>query len=258
MTDIDATGPLPSVPPRIRSRMGSRSSLSPSIPRRADFHPAWWVVLAAAAAWIFMVGMHIQPAPHGHAGHGSPSHATGMGYGGLWMMTIAMMLPLTFGWVRDVARATSARHRATAAFLTGYLAVWMIAILLIDAAWELASSTVGSRTAVVGMVFTVALWEIAAAVYPPIRRCDRSMPELAPGWRADAASARFGVEAGGSCLLSCWALMAACVAFAHNLWVMIGLFIVQMIGRYRPLRIDLRGGGAHHLHPTKTAAAPVR
>ena len=259
MTDIDATGPLPSVPRRFRSRTVAQSGIVPRIRQFGGLHPAWWVSLAAAvAAWYVVWMMHGQPdqAPHahGHAGHGGPSHATSMGYVGLWVMTIAMMLPLTLGWVRDVARSTSSRHRATAAFLAGYLAVWMIAILLIDLAWQIVASHAGRMSAMVGVIVAAALWEIAAAVHPRLRRCDQTMPDVARGWRACAASARFGAVAGAGCLLSCWALMAACVAFAHDLRVMVGLFIVQLIGRYRPIRIGRRGD-AHHPHPTDPADA---
>jgi hypothetical protein len=261
MTDIDATGPLPRVPTRFRSRMVARSGIRPWI-RRFDFHPGWWVALAAVAAWWFVWMMHAQPAlaPHanGHGHHGAADVHAGMGFVGLWGMTIAMMLPLTIGWVRDVARAAEARHRATAAFLAGYLALWMPAIVLIDAAWRVASSSAGEGRAVVGVIVVAALWEVAAAVHPRLRRCDRPMPSVARGWRAYLASFRFGTMTGADCLLSCWALMAACVAFAHDFRVMVGLFIVQLSGRYRPIRINLRGPGARHPPPTGTAGARVR
>jgi predicted metal-binding membrane protein len=254
MTDIDAAGPLPGVPPRIRSRGVARFGVIQRLRRLDVTHPVVWVALAAAAAWSFVVMTHAQPhpVPHAHAGHGGSSHAASMGYGALAMMTIAMMLPLSLGWVRDVARSASSRHRATGAFLAGYLAVWMLAVALIDAAWRLASSRIDGNSAAMGVMLTAALWEIAAAVYPSIRGCDRSMTSVARGWRANLASAGLGVSSGIRCVLSCWALMAACVAFAHDLRVMVGLFIVQLIGRYRPIRIHLRSGNAHH------PAAPMR
>lgn len=257
MTDIDAGRPLPSIPPRIRGGMAARSGTF--TPLHA-FHPIWWVALAAIAAWYVVFTTHAQPspAPHAHhAAHGAASEPVGMDVVGLWVMTIAMMLPLTLGWVREVARSTSARHRATAAFLAGYLAVWMIAIVLIGLAWQTVASYAGRTGAIRGVVVLAIAWEIAAAVHHGLRRCDESIASVASGWRAYVASVRLGAAAGGRCLLSCWALMAACVAFAHSIWAMVILFGVQLIGRYRPIRITRRGG-AHHPHSTHPAGAPVR
>jgi predicted metal-binding membrane protein len=262
MTDIDAGRPLPGIPARIRGRGVARSGIPAWIRRLDRFHPAGWVLLAALVAWGVVVMMHVQPAPtpaaHSHAGHGGSSGIASMGYGGLWLMTVAMMLPLTLGWVRDIARSSSSRHRATAAFLAGYLGVWMMAIVVIALAWRIVASHADRMSAMVGVVIAAALWEIAAAVYPPIRACTQSMPSVARGWRADLASAGSGAASGIRCVLSCWALMAACVAFAHDLRVMAILFAVQLIGRYRPLRIHFRSRRAHHPHPADPAAAPVR
>lgn len=236
MTDIDAARPLPGVAPRIRSRTGARSRLLARI-GAAGFHPAWWVALAAAAAWYFVAATHAPagPAPHahGHAGHGTPAATAGAGYAALVVMTIAMMLPLTLGRVRDLARSPSLRHPATAAFLAGYLGVWMIAIGTIALAWNALLSRTGWIGSIAGVTVAAVAWEVAAA-HPRLRRCDSPMPPVARGWRAVAASGRSGVVAGGGCVLSCWAVMMACVALAHALWAMILLFVVQVIGRYRP------------------------
>ena len=237
MTDIDATGPLPHVSPRIRSHTGARSGLLARI-GRMGVHPVSWVALAAVTAWYFVVTMHgpQTPAPHGHAGHaghGTSSATASLGYGGLVVMTIAMMLPLTLGWARNLARSTSSRHSATAAFLAGYLGVWMIAIVGIGLAWNALLSRAGWTGSILGVTMAAVAWEVAAA-HPRLRRCDRPMPSVARGWRAVVASGRSGAAAGGDCVLSCWAIMMACVALAHALWAMIILFIVQVIGRYRP------------------------
>lgn len=195
----------------------------------AGRHPEWWVGVAAAGAWVWMLAM-----PHPHAGHGG--HATPGGSSMLWagVMVAAMMLPLTVPHVRHVARSgPGRRHRGVAGFLAGYLAVWMLAMLAIVAAMD-AGSRLAGWTVAAGIVTAAAvLWEVAPGRHQLLRRCARTVPLAPRGWRADADCARFGAQAGVSCVTVCWALMAACVVFAHSLPVMAVLFGVQLSGRYR-------------------------
>lgn len=189
-------------------------------------HPEWWVALAAAGAWVWMFAM---PHPHaGHGGHGADVWWTGA-------MVVAMMLPLTIPHVRHVARSSlwRRRHRGIAGFLAGYVAVWMLAMMAIAAALG-AGSRLAGWTVVAGVVTAAAvLWEVAPGRPGLVHRCGRTMPLAPRGWRADADCARFGAVAGASCVAVCWALMAACVVFAHSLPVMAVLFGVQLSGRYR-------------------------
>jgi hypothetical protein len=151
---------------------------------------------------------------------------------GLAAMVVAMMLTI------DAARALARRvpwrrrHRAAAGFLAGYLAVWMLAILLIDTAGKLLASRAGGTAAAVAATGAAVLWEFARPSRPDADEGDRR-PAAARGWRADATRAWLGVRAAQSCVVSCWALMAACVAFAHSLPVMVVLFCVQWIERHR-------------------------
>lgn len=199
--------------------------------RLGSRHPEWWMLMAAAAAWVLLAAQP-HPQPHAHAGHGGAAHVASVDAFGLAAMIVAMMLPLVIADVRNVARSSPwrRRHRAIAAFVAAYLAVWMLAMLVIDAAWRLASSRVESATA--GVIIVAVMWEIArtnrhAGAHPPTTR------RAARGWRADAGCARAGAITGGRCVGACWALMAACVAFAHSLPVMIGIFLMQLGGRYR-------------------------
>ena len=150
-------------------------------------------------------------------------------------MVVAMMLPLTIPHVRHVAESSlwRRRHRGIAGFLAGYVAVWMLAMMAIVAALD-AGSRLAEWTVVAGLVTAAAvLWEVAPGRRRLLHRCGRTMPLAPRGWRADADCARFGLRSGASCVAVCWALMAACVVFAHSLPVMAVLFGVQLSGRYR-------------------------
>lgn len=201
--------------------------------RLGSRHPEWWMLPVAAPAWVLLATQpHTQP--HAHAGYGGAVHGASVDAFGLAAMIVAMMLPLVIADVRNVARSSPwrRRHRAVAVFVVAYLAVWMLAMLVIDAAWRLASSRMESATAAAGVIIVAVMWEIARAnrhhgANPPTTR------RAARGWRADAECARAGAIIGGRCVGACWALMAACVAFAHSVPVMIGIFVVQPGGRYR-------------------------
>src|SRR5918994_2925057 len=126
-------------------------------------YPEWWVVMAAVVAWMFMAGMShphasdtgITPAgmSHAHTSHTHVSHTgiiLGRGQGTLEIsaMVIAMMLPLTLTNVRHVALSSlwRRRHRAIAAFLVGYLAVWIVVQSAIVGSLGLLAPLIGWET----------------------------------------------------------------------------------------------------------------
>ena len=188
--------------------------------------------MAAALAWMFVVGMSY---PHAsHAGI-TPDKGHGQGTLGMVAMVIAMMLPLTLANVRHVALSSlwRRRHRAIAAFLVGYTGVWIVVQTVIVEAWGLLDPHIGWETAGGIAMVAAALWEIAPAKRQRRSRCHRTVPLAPRGWRADADCAHYGVTTGFSCVTMCWALMIASAAFSHNLMVMIVLFGVQMSGRYQ-------------------------
>jgi predicted metal-binding membrane protein len=196
-------------------------------------HPEWWVVMAAAAAWVFMAGMS-----HPHASHTGVTPGRGHGQGTLRMvaMVIAMMLPLTLANVRHVALYSlwRRRHRAIAAFLVGYLAVWIVVqTVIVGGTWGLLVPLIGWETVGGIAMVTAALWEVAPIKRQRLRRCHRTVPLAPRGWRADADCADYGVTTGFSCVTVCWALMVAAAAFSHSFLVMSVLFGVQLSGRYQ-------------------------
>jgi predicted metal-binding membrane protein len=195
-------------------------------------YPEWWVVIAAAVAWMFMAGMS-----HPHAGHTgvSPERSHGQCPLGMAAMVIAMMLPLTLANVRHVALSSlwRRRHRAIAAFLVGYLAVWIVVQTVIVGTWVRLAPLIGWETAAGVAMVGAALWEVAPIKRQRLRRCHRTVPLAPRGWRADAECSHYGVTTGFSCATMCWALMVAARAFSHSFMVMTVLFGVQMSGRYR-------------------------
>src|SRR5918998_5324965 len=88
-------------------------------------NPEWWVVIAAAVAWLFMAGIS-----YAHASHTgiTPGINLGQSIIGTFAMVIAMMVPLTITNVRHVAQSSLWRrpHRAIRGFPVGFLAVWLL------------------------------------------------------------------------------------------------------------------------------------
>jgi hypothetical protein len=225
----EANLPFPRLPLAVSPwRSARRRHTLQRLRRFAGRNPHWWMVLLAAGAWVLLAA-----APHGHAAHGGEDRDAGRDVLALAVMVVAMMLPLTLGPVREVARRGPWRRRvhAGAAFLAGYVAVWMLAMVAIDAAWRLTAARTGWMAASVAMAVAAVAWEFT--------RQTRHQSEHGGGtastrWRNDESYARLGAVSAGGCVASCWALMAACVAFAHSLPVMVALFCVQWIGRHRP------------------------
>ena len=196
-------------------------------------HPEWWMIAASAAAWGWIVMLGRGHAAH-HAMHGmhaADAHPLALQAAAWGAMVVAMMFPLTVAGVRHVARAAEsgwARQRAIAGFLGGYALVWLAAGTVVVAAVEGASMLAGRTAAALAIALLAAAWEVAPGHRTRLRRCHHHAALL-----GRAACARFGAENGLRCVVACWALMAACAAFAHALPVMAVLFGVQVSGRYR-------------------------
>jgi predicted metal-binding membrane protein len=202
-------------------------------------YPEWWVVMAAAVAWMVMAGMsHPTGMSHPHASHTGITPGGGHGQGTLGMvaMVIAMMLPLTLANVRHLALSSlwRRRHRAIAAFLVGFIAVWIVVqTAIVGGMWGVLAPLVGWETMGGIAMVTAALWEVSPIKRQRLRRCHRTVPLAPRGWRADADCAHYGLTTGFSCVTMCWALMVAAAAFSHSFMVMAVLFGVQMSGRYQ-------------------------
>lgn len=193
-------------------------------------HPEWWVVLVAAAAWVFLVATSLKHAAHAHA---VPSASPGIV--ATAVMVAAMMLPLTIPNVRHVALSSlwRRRHRAMATFLVGFLCCWVVAQTVIQGAIGFLTPSLGWMLVAGLATVTAVLWGVSLGRKRRLRRCGLTVPLAPRGWRADADCAQYGVITGLSCVTTCWALMAAVAAFSHSLPVMAVVFGVQLSDRYR-------------------------
>jgi len=172
-------------------------------------HPEWLVLLAAGFMWPLAIVW-----PHLLAAHVA--------------MISTMMLPLTIPSLRHVAFSSlwNRRYRAMVVFTLGYSGVWLVSGLVI-----LAIVRVGERELGIGVQLITCgaalLWETVRAKKLLTRRCRLTVPLAPRGWKADADCLAFGTVIGVSCVGSCWALMAAAMAFSHSTLAMPAAFLVQ-------------------------------
>jgi predicted metal-binding membrane protein len=180
-------------------------------------HPEWWVVALGALAWVPVARHGLRY--WGHAFHHRASFAIELAY---WhAMVLAMMLPIIAMKARDVAFRTLAwrRHRAIALFLIGYLIPWSAFGVVAVAIRSV--SPASPRWLVTAAFAGAMVWALL-----PIR--ERAMvwsyghaPVVAPtGREADRDCIGTGLIVGGWCVVSCWALMLACVLSGHDLVAM--------------------------------------
>jgi predicted metal-binding membrane protein len=200
--------------------------------RLAWRHPEWWSLALSAVSWIVIL---TRPTPSLHA-----AHAVG-GMSDWALMVIAMMFPLAITSVRTTAERSlwGRRHRAIAEFLAGYVLVWLVAGAI--ATWLLTTLPLVSWLGVnlstsVGLVLAAA-WQLAPAKRRAVRTCHRTAPLAGRGWRADRDCVAYGVSSGGRCVLSCCAMMFACLLSAHSIPVMVSATMVGLAERYasRPM-----------------------
>jgi predicted metal-binding membrane protein len=155
---------------------------------------------------------------------------------GTWLlMVLAMMVPLVRFGVR-VAAARSLwrrRDRAIGGFLIGYLSPWPIAGVGVVALDVTLAGTPGLQPWLTGAGFAVAAgWQLTSFKARALRACHQSIPLAPHGWRADRDCVRFGWLNGTHCLVSCWALMLACVLAGHSLTAMLCATVVGLAERY--------------------------
>ena len=189
------------------------------------------VVLAAGlVAWIVtldrMGGMD--------AGPGTDLGGLGW-FLGIWAtMMAAMMLPATAPVVALFARTSSAAR--TAAFVAGYLAVWVAyglaayalykAVAAVDPAfleWERGGPYVAGAA-----VVAAGLYQLTPLKAICLRHCRSPMHVLLARWRPGGKGAvAMGVEHGAWCAGCCWALMV--VLFAVGVMSLFWMAVVAAV-----------------------------
>ena len=188
------------------------------------------VVAAALIAWIVTLGRMEGM----DAGPGTDLGELGW-FLGVWAtMMAAMMLPATAPVVALVAR-TSPPAR-TAAFVGGYLAVWVAfglaaygvyrVVAAIDPAfldWERGGPYVAGVA-----VIAAGLYQLTPLKAVCLKHCRSPMHLLLARWRAGGAgAARMGVEHGVWCAGCCWALML--VLFAVGVMSLFWMAVVAAV-----------------------------
>jgi predicted metal-binding membrane protein len=183
--------------------------------------PGWWVLGLAGAAWGVLL----------LAGHEGMSRVP--------LMVVAMMAPLVIPNVRWLAAASLRRRRlrAVAAFLGGYLLLWVPVAVAVAAAVETLSALLGHAPALAAAFATAVAWQFSPAKHRALRRCTavRAIPPR--GRRADLGCVRYGTTVAAGCVVSCWAVMAAASA-AHGVAAMAvmaaGLLVERLPRVYQP------------------------
>jgi predicted metal-binding membrane protein len=208
--------------------------------RPAWRHPEWWCMGLSAGAWLILLyrsaGDAATPVRWHGAGHADALHAGPAGLSHWLLMVVAMMLPLVRGPIRATATRTlwNRRDRAIGGFLAGYVAVWMAA----GALGALGLGVLGAHlrveplAAAAGAFTVAALWQQTPARRRAVMACHRTVPLAPRGWRADRDCLRYGWMVGTRCLISCWAVMAACVALEHSVAVMAFVGGLGAVERY--------------------------
>lgn len=208
---------------------------------------AWAVIGATAlAGWLdggVVAPHHGSHAPVGHGGVGD--EAAGSATAGLWLwalMVVAMMMPFVLPQARWLAVRSLRRRRGRtlAAFTAGYLVVWCA----VGVAAQVALAPVAGSGWVVPLLLVVAAgWHRSGWRRTALARCGGLRAPAIRGWRAVGDCARSGVETGGRCVLTCGAVMLP-MAVAHDLMLMVPLFLVTAHERRPGPNPELRAGGA--------------
>jgi predicted metal-binding membrane protein len=126
------------------------------------------------------------------------------------LMVVAMMLPLAIAPLWHVRERSFARRRgrSTALFVAGFVAVWMVAGVILQTIALVARWAVPMPLACLGLAIAVALlWQVSPAKQWCLNRCHQRPKLEAFGFAADYDAFRFGVRNGAACAGACWALM---------------------------------------------------
>jgi predicted metal-binding membrane protein len=232
------------------------------------------IVIAAAWAWILfcsgsgidastMTGMPQQQMP-GASDRGMAGMAMSVmtpavwtpGYAVLiflmwWIMMIAMMLPsatptlLLFARVNRKERTGGRPYVPTAAFASGYIAVWGgFSAIAAGVQWELerlgllSSMMVTTSVWLGGAILAAAgAWQLTPLKNVCLRHCRSPWSFLANSWRPGNLGAfRMGMEHGAYCLGCCWFLMGLLFfGGIMNLYWIFGLAVFVLVEKTIPM-----------------------
>ena len=170
------------------------------------------------------------------------------------LMLAAMMLPTLVSPLMHVHQRSfrQRRPRAFVLFLTGYIAVWMLAgvlLTLVHLSTNAALSPSASPPLWPALVAAaVALvWQCSPAKQRCLNRSHTHRALAAFGRAADRDALAFGLEHALWCVGSCWALMLVPMLMAHGhlaaMLVVTAVMVAERLDAPAPLRWRLRGLG---------------
>jgi predicted metal-binding membrane protein len=244
------------VPTLAAAAAAARPTALSSLRTFAWRHPEWWLLTICAVAWV-MLAAGVAAAP------GWPlciADVTG-DFMGLWrrieaaglsgalgppmtevaLMVVAMMPPLVILPVRHAAFRSLwwRRHRAIAGVLVGYTSVWMlVGVATVIANFALIGAQPDSDRSIGALGLAVAAgWQLTPFKLRALAACNRSVPLVPNGWRADLSCLRYGLVLGRHCVASCWALMLCPFLAAHDLVLMVAVIAVAVAERYLRRRL---------------------
>jgi len=189
--------------------------------------PEWPITAVVALAWVALLTGH----DHQHHGHArpavDPAHGLQPGAVGLlaalagWaLMAVAMMAPVTLPAVRYVGFNSIRRRRqwAMTLYLAVYIGVWVAFGVLALTGAHLARERLGldGRVLLALALAVAAGWQRTPGKRRALLRCHQTVPLPPVGRRADAGCARFALQQGWRCVMSCWALMAVMAVVGHS------------------------------------------
>jgi predicted metal-binding membrane protein len=169
---------------------------------------------------------------------------------GWLLMLTAMMTPLIVAPLRHVRDRSFARRRARAMllFVAGYIAVWMVAGVPLQALALVVQSSVLDPLACLGLGAAAAtLWQVSPAKQWCLNRCHRRPQLAAFGLPAERDALGFGLSHGAACIGACWALMALPLLFEQGqvlaMTAVAGFVFAERLERPAPLEWRWRGLG---------------
>ena len=147
-----------------------------------------------------------------------------------WVLMVLVMLPLLTAPLAQFVSArsfASRRVRGVALSLASVFIVWLL-VGVATLPLEAAAATGRRGHALAGALAFVlaAAWQLTPCKRAALRRCARTQPLSAAGWRADRDCIVFGLRYAGGCVQSCWAMMLACALVSHALVPLLAMLLV--------------------------------
>ncbi|HEV2186402.1 MAG TPA: DUF2182 domain-containing protein [Stellaceae bacterium] len=149
------------------------------------------------------------------------------------LMVSAMMPPIIAEPLRHVRDRSFARRRgrATALFVAGYGATWMLAgAILSPVAIVVHSTGLEPFPSLALAALVVLAWQVSPAKQRFLNRCHHRPALAAFGAAADRDSFVFGLTQGASCVGTCWAIMLLSLLFTSNQLLTMGTAELFLLG----------------------------